>query len=132
MQSAVNSALSAFERQTEMHVNSMLEETKERAAASLSSLDAESRAACESRRHALEAEVARATERSTDQFRKGMKAFLYSCLVAAVSAVDEHSKSTLDGLLKDNGKSLRESEGENGHSDDPEILPSSDTDPFTH
>jgi hypothetical protein len=35
-----------------------------------------------------------------------MKAFLYSCLVAAVGAVDEHSKSTLDGLLKSNGKIL--------------------------
>jgi hypothetical protein len=111
-----------------MHVNSMLAETKERAASSLASLDAENRAACEARRQALEAEVARATERSTDQFRKGMKAFLYSCLVAAVSAVDEHSKSTLDGLLKDNGKS----EGENGHSDGPEILPPPDSDPFTH
>src|SRR6266478_5973459 len=52
--------------------------------------------------------TARAAERSTDQFRKSMKAFLYSCLVAAVSAVDEHSKSTLDGLLKDNGKTLHE------------------------
>jgi len=56
--------------------------------------------------------VARAAERSTDQFRKGMKAFLYSCLVAAVSAVDEHSKSTLDGLVKDNGKTLFESDSD--------------------
>jgi len=30
-----------------------------------------------------------------------MKAFLYSCLVAAVGAVDEYSKATLDGLLKE-------------------------------
>jgi len=51
---------------------------------------------------------ARSAQRSTEQFRKGMKAFLYSCLVAAVSAVDEHSKSTLDGLIKDNGKTLFE------------------------
>jgi hypothetical protein len=29
-------------------------------------------------------------------------------LVAAVDAVDEHSKSTLDGLLKDDGKTLDE------------------------
>src|SRR2546429_730175 len=42
----------------------------------------------------------RAAERSTDQFRKSMKAFLYSCLVAAVSAVDEHSKATLANLTK--------------------------------
>ena len=109
---AVNSALGAFRRQTDLHVNAVLSETQERAASALSSLDAESRAACEARRLALETEVARAAERSTDQFRKGMKAFLYSCLVAAVSAVDEHSKSTLDGLVKDNGKTLFEAEGD--------------------
>jgi len=132
VQSAVNSALGAFQRQADLQVNAVLSETKERAASALSSLDAESRAACEARRQALEAEVARSAERSTDQFRKSMKAFLYSCLVAAVSAVDEHSKSTLEGLLKDNGKSLHEASSETVHPDDPEIIPGADTDPFTH
>jgi hypothetical protein len=132
VQSAVNSALGAFQRQTELHVNAVLSETKERAASALSSLDAESRAACEARRQSLEMEVARSAERSTDQFRKGMKAFLYSCLVAAVSAVDEHSKSTLDGLLKDNGKTLHESRSESNAQDEPEIIPGMDIDPLTH
>jgi len=132
VQSAVNSALGAFQRQTDLQVNAVLSETKERAVSALSSLDAESRAACEARRLALESEVARAAERSTDQFRKGMKAFLYSCLVAAVSAVDEHSKSTLDGLVKDNGKTLFEGEGDSRTKDDPEILPDTDIDPLTH
>jgi hypothetical protein len=132
VQSAVNSALGTFQRQADLQVNAVLSETKERAASALSSLDAESRAACEARRQALEAEVARSAERSTDQFRKSMKAFLYSCLVAAVSAVDEHSKSTLEGLLKDNGKSLQEAGSETARSDEPEIIPGADTDPFTH
>jgi hypothetical protein len=131
VQSAVNSALGAFQRQTDQHVSAILSETKERAVSSLSSLDAESRATCEARRAALESEVARAAERSTDQFRKGMKAFLYSCLVAAVSAVDEHSKSTLDGLTKDNGKTLFDS-SDSHSSDDPQIIPNPDTDPLTH
>ncbi len=130
---AVNSALGAFRRQTDLHVNAILSETQERAASSLSSLDAESRAACEARRLALETDVARAAERSTDQFRKGMKAFLYSCLVAAVSAVDEHSKSTLDGLVKDNGKTLFEAEGDSSSQQvDAEILPDPDPDSLTH
>ena len=132
VQSAVNSALGAFQRQADLQVNAILSETKDRAASALSSLDAESRAACEARRQALEAEVARSAERSTDQFRKSMKAFLYSCLVAAVSAVDEHSKSTLEGLLKDNGKSLHDASSETAHPDDPEMIPGADTDPFTH
>jgi hypothetical protein len=132
VQSAVNSALASFERQTEMHADALLSETKERAASALTSLDAESRAACEARRQALETEVARSAERSTDQFRKGMKAFLYSCLVAAVSAVDEHSKSTLDGLLKDNGKSLHEAASDSDNLDEPQIIPGPEKDPFTH
>ncbi len=132
VQSAVNSALGSFQRQTDQQVNAVLSETKERAVSALSSLDAESRAACEARRLALETEVALAAERSTDQFRKGMKAFLYSCLVAAVSAVDEHSKSTLDGLVKDNGKTLFEADTDSRAKDDPEIIPNTDIDPLTH
>ena len=135
VQGAVNSTLTNLHRQAETQMNSVLAETKERAASALSSLDAENRAACEARRQAIEAEVARSAERSTEQFRKSMKAFLYSCLVAAVSAVDEHSKATLDGLTKDNGKSLqdlREASGESGDPDRPEMLPASEKDPFTH
>jgi len=132
VQSAVNSALGAFQRQTDLHVNAVLSETQERAVSALSSLDAESRAACEARRAALESEVARAAERSTEQFRKGMKAFLYSCLVAAVSAVDEHSKSTLDGLVKDNGKTLFEADSDSSTRDAGQIIPDPDKDPLTH
>ncbi|HYW99928.1 MAG TPA: hypothetical protein VE822_12515, partial [Candidatus Elarobacter sp.] len=132
VQSAVNSALAAFQRQTDLHVNAVLSETQERAVSALSSLDAESRSAVEARRVALETEVARAAERSTDQFRKGMKAFLYSCLVAAVSAVDEHSKSTLDGLVKDNGKTVFEADKESSTQEDAGIIPNTDIDPITH
>jgi hypothetical protein len=35
------------------------------------------------------------------EFRSGIKAFLYSCLVAAVSAVDQHAQTTLAGLSND-------------------------------
>jgi hypothetical protein len=132
LQGALNSAIGAFERQAENLANQALSETKDRAASALSSLDAESRAACDARRQTLETDVARSAERSTEQFRKGMKAFLYSCLVAAVSAVDEHSKATLDGLLKDNGKHIYDSGGEAAKQDEPEIPPGSDIDPITH
>lgn len=137
VQGALNSTLANLQRQAESQMNVILSETKDRAASALSSLDAENRAACEARRQTLEADVAQAAERSTDQFRKSMKAFLYSCLVAAVSAVDEHSKATLESLTKDNGKSLQEGhEPGNGSStanpEGPEILPATDPDPFTH
>jgi hypothetical protein len=132
VQGAVNAGLGSFQRQTDHHVNTVLSETTERAASALSALDAESRAACDARRKALENDVAHAAERSTDQFRKGMKAFLYSCLVAAVSAVDEHSKSTLDGLVKDNGKTLFDGDGSSRKEEDRPILPDPDIDPITH
>jgi hypothetical protein len=103
-QSALNSGLEEFRRETNRHANMALAETKERAVSALSSLNAESRAACEARRQSLEAEVLRSAEQMTEEFRKGMKAFLYSCLVAAVGAVDEHSTTMLDGLLKGKGE----------------------------
>jgi hypothetical protein len=54
----------------------------------------------------VETDVARAAEQSTAEFRSGIKAFLYSCLVAAVSAVDEHAQTTLGGLAKNPNGSL--------------------------
>jgi hypothetical protein len=108
VQSAVNSGLDEFRREAEKHANMALADTKERAVSWLSSLDEESRTTCDARRQALETEVARSAERAAEEFHKRIKAFLYTSLVAAVDAVEEHSKSTLDGLLKDDGKTLDE------------------------
>ena len=105
-QSIVNSSLEEFRRDVDMHVNMTLAETKERATSSLASLEAESRAACEARRQALETEVGSFAERAADQFQKGMNAFLHSCLVAAVGAIDQHSQNTLTGLMKESAKAL--------------------------
>jgi hypothetical protein len=132
VQRAVNSGLEEFRREAELHVNMALAETKERAVFALSSLDADSRATCDARRQALETEVARSAERATEQFRKGMKTFLYSCLVAAVGAVDEYSKATLDGLLKDEGKTLDETRRESPAEDEHKIIPDADSSPIAH
>src|SRR3974390_1570299 len=75
-------------------------ESAERVASYLASFDAEHRAACEARRRTLESEVAGTADQSTMEFRSTMKAFLYSCLVAAVGAVDEHAQATLAGIAK--------------------------------
>ena len=132
VQSAVNSGLEEFRREAELHVNMALAETKERAVSALSSLDADSRATCDARRQALETEVARSAERETEKFRKGMKAFLYSCLVAAVGAVDEYSKATLDGLLKDDGKTLDEARSESPAQDEDKIILDADGGPLAN
>ena len=88
----------------------MISEATQKTGSALASLDAESRSACEARRRSLESDVANAAEQSAEQFRTGIKAFLYSCLVAAVSAVDEHSQSTLESLVKGGPEGK-----ENGH-----------------
>jgi hypothetical protein len=107
IQTAASTTMEEFKRQTEVQVDLIISEATQRVMSQLAALDAENRVACEARRRSIETDIARATEQTTDQFRTGMKAFLYSCLVAAVGAVDEHAKSTLDGL-KDPAKALRE------------------------
>ena len=100
LQKAANDTLDELQRHAGVQIDQVTSEATQRITSSLASLDAENRAACEARRRALEGEVARAAEQSMQEFRTGIKAFLYSCLVAAVNAVDEHAQTTLDGLGK--------------------------------
>jgi hypothetical protein len=107
LHSAAGATLEEFRRQAEVQVDLAISETTERVRSALSALDAENRIACENRRRTMIEDVTRTTEQSTEQFRSGIKAFLYSCLVAAVGAVDEHAKTTLDGMVKDPASSSR-------------------------
>jgi hypothetical protein len=101
LQKTANSSLEEFRRRVAVQIDLVLSEAKESITSSLASLDAQSRVAVEVRRRALETDVARAAEQSTMEFRSGIKAFLYSCLVAAVGAVDQHAQTTLAGLTTD-------------------------------
>jgi hypothetical protein len=111
LHSAAGDAVDEFRRQLQSHIDMMIAEASQKAGSALASIEAESRSATETRRRSLETDVARVAEQSAEQFRTGIKAFLYSCLVAAVSAVDEHSQSTLEGLVKEGPKDAKE----NGH-----------------
>jgi hypothetical protein len=122
MHTAASSTLEEFRRQAEVQVDLAITETTDRVRSALNALDAENRSACENRRRTMIDEVTRTTEQSTEQFRSGIKAFLYSCLVAAVGAVDEHAKTTLDGLVKDPNSSPRAI-------DDIKIIPPDDEKP---
>ena len=122
LHSAAGSTLEEFRRQAEVQVDLAITETTERVRSALSALDSENRAACDSRRRSMIDDVTRSTEQSTEQFRSGIKAFLYSCLVAAVGAVDEHAKTTLEGLVKDPGSAPRAI-------DDIKIIPPDDEKP---
>ena len=108
LQSAASSTLEEFRRQAEVQVDLTISEAMQRVSSSLALQEAETRAEVGARCRSLENDVAQATEQATEQFRSGIKAFLYSSLVAAVGAVDEHAQTTLAGLVKDQGKTTRE------------------------
>lgn len=101
LQKAANSTLEEFRTRFESQIDQAMGEATDRVASSLASLDAESRSAVDARRREIERHMNRAAEQSTAEFRSGIKAFLYSSLVAALSAVDEHAQSTLASLGKD-------------------------------
>ena len=129
LQKAATSTLEEFRRRVEVHIDLILADAIERASSSLASLDAESRVAIEARRRALEADVAHAGEQSTMEFRSGIKAFLYSCLVAAVSAVDQHSQTTLAGLSTDPSSLSQALDTIGGSSQRPDNPPSQPNNP---
>jgi hypothetical protein len=104
MYTAARAALDEFRRQSDVHARLTLSETTQRITSTLAALDAENRAACETRRKSLESEVSRTGEQITQQFQQSLRAFFYSCLVAAVGAVEQHSKTTLDSFTPEGKK----------------------------
>jgi len=101
VQTSANEALTEFRRQVEIHSTVTATDTTQRVTSALASLDAEHRAACDDRRNSIQVDIARSTEQVTEQFRQGLRAFFYSCLVAAVGAVEQHSQTTREGLTFD-------------------------------
>jgi len=101
---AAREALDEFQRQADVHAGLSMQETTQHIATSLAALDAQHRSACDARRQSLEADVHRTADQLTEQFRQSLRAFFYSCLVAAVGAVEQHSKTTSEGLSLDNKK----------------------------
>jgi hypothetical protein len=101
VQTSASEALSEFRRQAEIHATVTAADTTQRLTSALAAMDAEHRAACDNRRNSIQADVARSTEQVTEQFRQGLRAFFYSCLVAAVGAVEQHSQATREGFSLD-------------------------------
>jgi hypothetical protein len=101
VQTEASKALSEFRRQAEIHATVTAADTTQRLTSALGALDAEHRAACDARRISMQADIARSSEQVTEQFRQGLRAFFYSCLVAAVGAVEQHSQATREGFSID-------------------------------
>jgi len=106
VESAARQAFGEFRRQSDTHAAMTMSDTSQRITSGLASLEAQHNAACDARRQTLEEEVGRVGEKITEEFRQSFRAFFYSCLVAAVGAVEDHSKATRDGMLPDPSKFL--------------------------
>lgn len=101
VQTAARESFDDFRRQAELHANMSVADTTQRVTSSLAALDAAHRSACDVRRESITQDVQRVGEQITEQFRQSLRAFFYSCLVAAVGAVEQHSKTTAEGLSFD-------------------------------
>jgi hypothetical protein len=95
MESAAKGLLGELQRQADAQVN-IVSEASQRIISSVAALDAENRVVCEARVRTLEDDLARAADRSTEQFRNGLKSLL-SSLVGTVSTGDERTESTHHG-----------------------------------
>jgi len=98
VQTAAAEAIVEFRRQAEIHATVTATDTTQRLTSALAALDAEHREACDTRRNAIQEDIRKSTEQVTEQFRQGLRAFFYSCLVAAVGAVEQHSQATREGM----------------------------------
>ena len=94
MESAAN-RLQELQRQADAQFK-IVSEANERIISSVAALDAENRVVCQERIRKLEVDLARAADRSTEQFRNGLNSLL-SSLVGTVSTGEEHTESTLQG-----------------------------------
>jgi len=92
MESAAN-RLQELQRQADAQFK-IVAEANERIISSVAALDAENRVVCQERIQKLEDDLARAADRSTEQFRNGLNSLL-SSLVGTVSTGEEHTESTL-------------------------------------
>ncbi|HLK05357.1 MAG TPA: hypothetical protein VKT53_13025 [Candidatus Acidoferrum sp.] len=106
VESAARQSYAEFRRQADTHAALTMSDTSQRITSNLAALEAQNHSACDARRQALEEEVSRVGERITEEFRQSFRAFFYSCLVAAVGAVEDHSKATREGMTPDPSKFL--------------------------
>ncbi len=106
VESAARQAFAEFRRQADTHAALTMSDTSQRITTNLAALEAQNQATCDTRRQTLEEEVGRVGEKITEEFRQSFRAFFYSCLVAAVGAVEDHSKATREGMTPDPNKFL--------------------------
>jgi len=101
IENSVQAVLEELRSQSEKQAKLVAADTRQKVSSAFAALEAEHLARCETRKKSIDTEITQAGAKVTAEFRQSFRAFFYSCLVAAVGAVEEHSKITLDGLSSD-------------------------------
>ncbi len=100
LETAAGSALAEFHVMARNEIEQFINETRNSVQSSLASFVDEARAAWENRQRASQEERVHSSEKEIENFRQRLETILNSSMVAAVSAIQEQSKTLLESLAK--------------------------------
>jgi hypothetical protein len=104
LENTVGTALAEFHVTARAEIEQSIQEARKGVESSLASVIAETRADWEARQRVCQEELTRFGGKELESFRERVDAMLRSSVVAAMSAVHDHSKGVLDSLARTNGK----------------------------
>jgi len=103
LETAAGAALAEFHVTALGEIERFVSDTRKGVETSLASLASETRAEWEARQRACQEELGRTAGREIEKFREALEGLGTASMVAAMSAVYDHSKAMLDTLAKKNG-----------------------------
>jgi hypothetical protein len=101
LESAAGAALGEFHERAGIEIDLAVSESRKTIEASLESIAAAATIAAQERQHAAHEQLVRATEQNMEHFRQRLTKIANSSLIAAMSAVNEHSSTLLQTLTKE-------------------------------
>jgi hypothetical protein len=101
LESAAGAALGEFHQRAGIEIDLAVDESRKSISASLATIATETSAAWEARQRACQQELERASDQQVELFRRRLTGIVNSSLVAAMSAVSEHSNALIQSLAKD-------------------------------
>jgi len=110
LESAAGAALGEFHERAGIEIDLAVGESRKNIEASLESIAAAATIAAQERQHAAHQQLARSTEQNTEQFRQRLAKIVNSSLIAAMSAVNEHSSTLLQTLAKEAEQELQKTD----------------------
>ncbi len=100
LETAAGSALAEFHVMARNEIEQFISETRQSVQSSLASFVDEARADWENRQRASQEERVHSSEKEIENFRQRLETILNSSMIAAVSAIQEQSKTLLESLAK--------------------------------